>query len=405
MAKPYDLVIVGGGMVGAAIALGLADTGLRIALLERDPPEPFRADQPLDLRVSALSPASVALLERLGVWRTIRGWRTCPYQRMRVWELSEDEVGLTGDIAQRAATEFSCDELGLAELGFIVENRLIQRALLEAIAAKKSIDLITDGVVAIDYSPGASLVELEGDKTLVAKLLVAADGGHSMVRDAAALGVHQWDYEQMAMLVNVETELPQQDITWQQFTPSGPRALLPLPGNHASLVWYDAPARVAELLALDDAELKAQILAAFPKRLGGIRRIESRGAFALRRMHAQHYAKQGVVLAGDAAHQINPLAGQGVNLGFQDVEALIDLLSEAVARGESIESLGLLKRYEKQRRNANLLMMQTMDLFYRLFSNRSSALKLARNLVLGLAGAARPLRVKAMRIASGLERF
>ncbi len=401
----YDLVIVGGGMVGAAVALSLADTELKIALLERSLPEAFSADQPMDLRVSALSPASIDLLNQLGAWQTLLSWRTCPYQRMRVWELDEDAEGVAGQAARNLATEFSAQDIAIPELGYIVENRLVQRALLDQLSGVGNVTLITDGVERIDYSAASTIIELDSGKSLMTPLVVAADGGQSMVRDAAALGAHQWDYEQLAMVINVETVLPQQDITWQQFHPSGPRALLPLPGSNASLVWYDAPDRIQQLMAMDFEQLKATIEANFPKRLGGIQSIQTRASFPLRRLHAQRYIDEGVALLGDAAHQINPLAGQGVNLGFQDVAAFSDVIHDALVQGESISSVDVLKRYEQRRRKGNLLMMQAMDLFYRLFSNQRKPLKLARNLLLGLAAVAKPARIKALRIASGIDRF
>lgn len=405
MDQSYDLVIVGGGMVGAAAALSLADTSLRIAVLERQPPSAFDPDQPIDLRVSALSPASISLLERLNVWQQIKSWRACPYKRMRVWELNEDADGLEGQAANRCATEFTAAESGLPELGFIVENRLIQRALLDALALQDNVDLITDAVTSIDYSPSSTLIELDSQKTLVARLVVAADGGQSVVRSAAAMGVHQWDYDQMAMVMNVTTQLPQQDITWQQFTPRGPLALLPLEGANASLVWYESPETIQKLMAMDTQTLMSEVEAHFPNRLGGLKSVEGRACFPLRRLHAQQYVKEGVVLLGDAAHQINPLAGQGVNLGFQDVDAFSEIIHDALIKGERVGDLHVLKRYESKRKRANLLMMQTMDALYRVFSNQKAPLKLARNLLLGAVGAAKPIRVKALRVASGLDRL
>lgn len=401
MSEQYDLVVVGGGMVGAAIALALAETDLRIALVENRLPTPFESDQPLDLRVSALSPASVDLLEELDVWSAIQSWRVAPYRRMRVWELNEDALGIEGRLARRLATEFDASQIGLEQLGFIVENRLIQRALFERLQGS-SVQLISEQVLSVDYSPGATLVELSGDRTLLAKLLVAADGGNSVVRSAAALAVHQWDYAQKAMVINVTTAAAQQDITWQQFTPTGPRALLPLPGNHASLVWYDSVERIDALLKLPHAALITEIERAFPQRLGALTAVDAAGAFPLRRLHALRYFKPGVVLAGDAAHQLNPLAGQGVNLGFQDVKVLTDELKASIAQGDRIDDPAALERYEKRRRTANLLMVQAMDAFYRGFSNNLAGLKLVRNLLLGLSGNLSPLRRQIIKLASGL---
>lgn len=401
MAQQYDVLVVGGGMVGAAIALGLANTGQRVGLIEHQLPKPFEVDQPIDLRVSALSPASVALLEELGVWHTVLSWRAAPYARMRVWELDEDETGLKARLARQMATEFSAAELGLEQLGYIVENRLIQRALIERLQ-QTDVDIIAEQVASVDYSAGASLVELANMQTLVARLLVAADGGNSMVRQAAALAVHQWDYAQKAMVINVTTAQSQQDITWQQFTPSGPHALLPLPGNRASLVWYDSPERIDQLLSLSDTDLRDAIYQNFPKRVGDILAIDARAAFPLRRLHALNYFKPGVVLAGDAAHQVNPLAGQGVNLGFQDVQALLASLRSAKEMGLRIDTTEALAAYEKERRSANLLMIQTLDLFYRGFSNTFLPLKVGRNLILAIGGSLSPLRTKIIKLASGL---
>ncbi len=401
MRDQYDLVIVGGGMVGAAIAAGLADTDLKIALLEQARPPSFETNQPLDLRVSALSPASIQLLKKLGAWQKILSWRSCPYQRMRVWELDQS-AGIFPALSRNCVTEFNSADLGEAQLGYIVENRLVQLALLEQVDLASNIRLVDQSVASIDYSDGATLIELKDGSALNAKLIVAADGGNSMVRDAAGIGVHQWDYGQMAMVINVHINAPQQDITWQQFTPSGPRALLPLPGNWASLVWYDSPELIQHLLSLGMNALQSAIEENFPDILPDIIEIQGRAAFPLRRLHAQQYWKPGVVLAGDSAHQINPLAGQGVNLGFQDVDALLNLMYEALAQGRPVSNDRLLAAYEQQRRNSNLMMMQTMDLFYRLFSNDTAPLKFARNLALGFVGQAAPVRNRVIRIASGL---
>lgn len=402
MRDQYDVVIVGGGMIGAAIAAGLASTDLKVALLEHSRPPAFEVDQPLDLRVSALSPASIALLDKLGVWQQILGWRSAPYKRMRVWELDPHTAHLPY-LAQQCVTEFNAEDLGDTQLGCIVENRLIQLALLEQVDRSDTVDLVDMDVRSIDYSAGASLIQLADEREILARLVIAADGGNSMVREAAGIGVHQWDYGQMAMIINVAIASEQLDITWQQFTPSGPRALLPLPGSHASLVWYDAPERIQKLLSLDDQCLKAEILANFPDCLDEILTIEGRAAFPLRRLHAQQYWKPGVVLAGDSAHQINPLAGQGVNLGLQDADTLLRLMLEALDRGEAPDSAEVLDRYEQIRRKPNLAMMQAMDLFYRVFSNDRAPIKLVRNLALGAVGFSKPIRNRVIRIAAGLD--
>lgn len=394
MKTRYDVLIVGGGMVGSALACALGDSGLSVAVLERQLPRSFDPAQLHDLRVSALSIASERFLENIGAWEGIRSRRNCPYRRMKVWERS----------STAAATEFDAAEIGHDHLGYIVENRLIQIALLDRLKDFANIDLISPAPTArIDYSPGATLVQLEDGNELIGRLVVAADGGDSRVRQAAGIGVTKWDYEQQALVASVTTAYGQQDITWQQFTPTGPLAFLPLSGNNASLVWYNTPNQVKRLQALPDTQFLEQLLATFPAELGCITQIQGRSSFPLRRQHAQQYVKEGVALVGDAAHMIHPLAGQGVNIGLLDAASLAEVLLAAHVAGESLCSLDVLSRYEKQRRRHNLLMMQVMDGFYRVFSNDIGPLKMLRNAGLGLAGRLPPARNRVMEFAMGLR--
>lgn len=394
MDKRYDVLIVGGGMVGATIACALGGSDLSVGVLEYQYPKGFDPEQPHDLRVSAISVASQNVIDMVGAWEGILSRRSCPYRRMKVWESDE----------QRAATEFVSDDIAEPYLGHIVENRIIQLALLERMAAFDNVDLISPAkTVSIDYSPGASVVTLGDGTELVGRLLVAADGGESRVRQAAGIGVRKWDYEQNALVASVITDYPQQDITWQQFTATGPLAFLPLPGPHASLVWYNTPQNVKRLMSLPVNQFMAELTETFPESLGKIDTLLERGFFPLRRQHALEYAKEGVVLAGDAAHMIHPLAGQGVNIGMLDAAALAETILLAQRKGKDITSLAVLKQYEKQRRNHNLVMMQTMDLFYRVFSNDSMPLKVMRNVGLGLAERVTPAKNKVMRFAMGLE--
>ncbi|MCP4597841.1 UbiH/UbiF/VisC/COQ6 family ubiquinone biosynthesis hydroxylase [Neptuniibacter sp.] len=390
----YDVVIVGGGMVGATIACALGDSDLSVAVLENFYPPEFEAAQPNDLRVSAISIASQNILQMVGAWDGVLSRRTCPYRRMKVWESNEE----------KAATEFISDHIGHEYLGHIVENRVIQLSLLERLQAFDNIDLICPaGVEEIDYSPGSSIVRLKDDREIVAKLLIAADGGESRVRQAAGIGVHKWDYEQFALVASVTTAYPQQDITWQQFTPTGPLAFLPLSGNNASLVWYNTPNNVKRLMELDDQQFMAELVATFPECLGEIDQLLERGFFPLRRQHAQQYVAEGVALAGDSAHMIHPLAGQGVNIGLLDAAALAETILRAQRVGEDYTSLSVLQDYEKQRRQHNLVMMQTMDAFYRVFSNQNKPLKVLRNIGFGLAERITPAKNKVMQFAMGLE--
>ncbi|MGJ0491543.1 FAD-dependent monooxygenase [Methylobacter sp.] len=395
MKENFDVVIVGGGMVGAAVACSLGGSLLKVAVIESSLPQDFSVDQPHDLRVSALSIASKNILEAVGAWQGVVSRRLCPFRRMRVWETAGD-------------TEFCSDDIGHAELGYIVENRVTQLALLDRLRDFSNIELICPATInRISYSVESqndhSELELGDGRLLSAKVLVAADGGQSRVRQAVGLGVTSWDYKQHALVVYIETDYGQQDITWQRFVPSGPQAFLPLTGHHGSIVWYNSPDEVVRLKALSRAELMVELVEAFPDCLGKVKDILGTASFPLKRQHAQDYVKPGVVLVGDAAHMINPLAGQGVNIGLLDAATLGEVLIEARKQGQAIDGMAVLKRYEKLRRNENLKMMTVMDVFYRVFSNEILPVKFLRNLGLGLAERLSPAKNKVMRMAMGLE--
>ncbi|MGH8547190.1 MAG: UbiH/UbiF/VisC/COQ6 family ubiquinone biosynthesis hydroxylase [Methylococcales bacterium] len=391
MKQAVDVLIVGGGMVGAALACCLGNTGLEVAIVEETRPPAYDPGGDFDLRVSALNIASRVIMETVGAWQGVASRRLCPFRRMRVWEKS-------------GAIEFCSDDIQRPELGYIAENRVIQLAFLERIEGLSNVRLICPVATRkIRYDANDSGVELEDGRQISARLLVAADGGQSRVRQVSGIGISAWDYRQHALVISVETAYTQQDITWQRFVPSGPQAFLPLPGPHASLVWYHSPDEIRRLSALPDLDLLAELESAFPDCLGGIRRISGRASFPLKRQHAQEYVKPGLALIGDAAHMINPLAGQGVNIGFMDAAALAEVVVAAASKGRDIGSLAVLREYEKKRRRENLLMMTTMDLFYRVFSNEIGPLKIFRNLGLGLADRLSPAKKLVMRYAMGLE--
>ena len=392
MNQSFDVIIVGGGMVGAAVACSLGGSPLQVAVIENAPPHPFSPDQPHDLRVSALSIASKKILETVGAWQGIESRRFCPFRRMRVWETAGD-------------TEFCSDDINYPQLGYIVENRVIQLALLDRLADFDNVSLISPVVInKIHYSVGLPTeIALDDGRVLSTKILVGADGGQSRVRQTVGLGVTSWDYKQHALVIYIETEYGQQDITWQRFVPTGPQAFLPLNGHYGSIVWYHSPDEVSRLKALPHEELKSELMAAFPEALGQVKNVLATASFPLKRQHAQAYVKPGAVLVGDAAHMINPLAGQGVNIGLLDAAALGEVLVDAVKQGLDPSELKVLKQYEKMRRNENLKMMTVMDVFYQVFSNEVLPMKIVRNLGLGLAERIRPAKNKMMRMAMGLE--
>ena len=385
----FDCVIIGGGMIGATTALALAELGLRVALIDKSQPVPFKNGQPFDLRVSAISIASENFLTQLGAWQQLTSWRLCPYKRLGVWE---QEISYT---------EFNCQDINQDHLGHIVENRLLQLSLWQQLQIQKNITLLCpETLIKFEYHDDDVKIHLS-EQVITAKLLIAADGANSQVRKMANIGVTGWNYQQSAMLIHVETELAQQDITWQQFYQTGPVAMLPLSDHNASLVWYHNKAEINRLSQLSTQELTEAVHQNFPVRLGKIK-VVNHGAFPLTRCHANQYIKKRVVLLGDAAHTINPLAGQGVNLGFKDVKALQLVLATAIGDGKSWYSGETLQAYEKSRRTDNLLMMSTMDLLSKSFSHPSPIMKGLRNLGLFTAAKVPLLKNKALEYACGL---
>ena len=385
----YDCIVVGGGMVGAAAALSLAELGLHVVVVEKSVSDAFDETAPYDLRVSAISLGSQFLLEQLDAWHEIVNKRVAPYSRLGVWE---EEISYA---------EFNANELNQPYLGHIVENRLIQLSLWEKLKAHSRVTIkCPQKVCTLTNTEHQVTLALENEE-LNAKLLIAADGAHSNVRQMTGIGVTGWQYGQSAMLIHVETELAQQNITWQQFRPSGPVAMLPLQGNQASLVWYHHAKEIERLNGLSNDALTKEVMQSFPKRLGRIK-VLNKGSFPLARQHANQYVQQRVVLLGDAAHTINPLAGQGVNLGFKDVSALRNVLGDAIGNNKSWYSEEVLMRYQKVRKQDNLMMMSAMDSFYCTFSNNFLPMKIARNIGLFAANRAGGLKRKALAYACGI---
>lgn len=375
----FDVAIVGGGMVGSALACALGDSGLKIALIEPNIPTPFDANSSCDLRVSAISYASENILESLGVWQSIKARRACAYRRMLVW--SDDS---------QSKTHFNSARLNLPHLGHIVENVIIQLVLHEKLAEYDNIELICPAHCdQLDLQ--SSKLELDNGRTISARLIVAADGGQSKIRETAKIPVAQRTYSQHAFVATVETELPQQDITWQRYVRGGPQAFLPLPGHRGSLVWYNTPEKVRYYNDLPEEQLIDEICRAFPQRLGKIHRVTSKGSFPLIRRHAKTYIQPGLVLLGDAAHTIHPQIGQGVNMGLLDMAALATVLKEASVLGEDFSQARILGRFERWRRFDNTLTIGSTDALYTLFKSRSELARMTRNVGLTIADKINPI--------------
>lgn len=369
-----DLIIVGAGMVGSALALALKDSGLDILLIDGSPlsVKPFDAEAAFEPRVSALSAASQRILDRLGAWPGVVARRASPYGEMQVW----DGTG-TG------AIHFSAASVHADVLGHIVENRVVQDALLEPLY-DSGIGLMPNARLEhLRHSGDDWLLTLVDGRQLRAPLVIAADGANSAVRRLAGCATREWDYLHHAIVTSVRCEQPHRRTAWQRFTDDGPLAFLPLDRqgdeHWCSIVWSVTPEEAERLMALDDEAFCSALGEAFEHRLGRVEHSDPRLCIPLRQRHAKRYVEPGLALIGDAAHTIHPLAGQGVNLGFLDAAVLAEVLLHAHARGERLADEKVLSRFERRRMPYNLGMMAAMEGFERLFQADPLPLRWLRN--------------------------
>ncbi len=388
-----EVAVVGGGPVGACAAALLQRGGLEVTLLEPHPPAPLEAHAPLDSRVVALSRASERLLSAAGAWPLIAASRVCAYERMRIWHESVAA-------SSAAVLVFDAADVGEPNLGYILENRLLQGALLEAFAAAggrithaalESLAITQDGV---------RLRTAEGE--LAAQLVVGADGAHSRVREAAGLTAASGAYEQLAIIANVATAEPHQLTAWQRFMKDGTLAFLPLADGTSSIVWSVDAARAPALLSATDAEFARALDQAADLALGPARLVSTRRSFVLERLAAPRYVANRVALLGDAAHVVHPLAGQGVNLGLLDAAALAQLLLEAVGRGEDVGALGVLRTYERWRKSEVAVMATAIDAFDRLLAHGTGPVARVAQAGLSLVNRSQELRRFFIRRALGV---
>ncbi|CAH0154917.1 2-octaprenylphenol hydroxylase [Pseudomonas sp. Bi70] len=393
-----DLIIVGAGMVGSALALALREQGLECLVLDGGPMtvEPFDASAGYEPRVSALSMASQRILERLGAWPGVLARRSCPYSEMHVWDGSG-----TGNI------HFSAGSVHALTLGHIVENRVVQDALVERLHAS-GVGLLADArLERMRHSGDDWLLTLADGRELRTPLVIAADGANSAVRRLAGCETREWDYLHHAIVTSVRCAEAHQATAWQRFTDEGPLAFLPLgerDGEHwCSIVWSTTPDHATGLMALDDQAFSTALGQAFEHRLGQVLHVDRRLCIPLRQRHAKRYVEPGLALIGDAAHTIHPLAGQGVNLGFLDAAVLAEVLAQAAARGERLADERVLSRYERRRMPHNLAMMAAMEGFQRLFQSDSLTLRLARNAGLDLVNGLEDAKALFVRQALGLS--
>ncbi|MEM8662382.1 MAG: UbiH/UbiF/VisC/COQ6 family ubiquinone biosynthesis hydroxylase [Pseudomonadota bacterium] len=402
-AAQFDVVIIGAGIAGGALAVALSGQGLNIALVEAQPLALIDLPQERDLasydpRVSAITPRSKSHLESMGLWNSISDYRQCPYQHMTVW----DAEG-TGRI------DFDRSEVDALCLGHIVENRAIVNSLLQHITAASDVKTFPETSVSgcKPLSPDSWMtVELADGTVLQSQLLVAADGARSHIRNLMDFKTREWDYGHSAIVTTAQVEHSHKDTCWQRFLSSGPLAFLPLPGgdtqHFCSIVWSLKDELVEPLMQLSDTAFAKDLEKAIESCLGEVRACAKRFTFPLRQRHAVDYVQPGVALVADAAHTIHPLAGQGINLGLQDVVVLAEELLAGHKRGIKLGDLQLLKRYQRRRKGENLLMMAAMDGFKSLFEQESLSIRWLRNTGLRTVGQLGPVKQQLIRHAMGL---
>ena len=392
--KPLDALVVGGGVVGCAAALALAKQGLEVALLEAQVPPPWSAER-RDLRVYAFAPDNAALLDGFGTWAAVRDARAQPYRHMRVW-----------DAAGGDELRFDADVLARAELGWIVEHGLLVDRLWNALPRAGVRVHAPVRAEAIDQTDEGVRVRLSDGVSLDARLVLAADGAESAVRALAGIEVDRTDYGQKGVVAYIASERPHEDTAWQRFLPTGPLAFLPCTpganGEHlSSIVWTLPDDEADRVLALPAADFERELASAFESRLGALTLHSNRVAFPLRRQLAREYARGRVLLLGDAAHVVHPLAGQGVNLGLRDVAALAASITQAQDKRADFASPQRIARWARTQRSENATNAHAFSAINALFSNDAVVPTLLRGPLLGLAGKLPPLAHALWRHAAG----
>ncbi len=365
----FDVMVVGAGIVGLSSALALANEGFEVAILEAQSHP--KQELPLsnaeyDTKVVAITRASQHFLDQLGVWDTIDLTRSCAYQHMKVWDSVMDGL-----------IEFSAVDFFEDDLGHIIEQSVIIGALWQALKVTPKITIFTGAKIeSFSYQNEKAKLTF-GDKSLTAKCVIGADGASSRMRDLCQISTTTWDYKQSAIVATVQGTLSHYHTAYQRFAADGPLALLPLAHSHmSSIVWTTTPQQAQELMQLNQCDFAKKLGHEMDSVMGEMSLISQRFLFPLKTHHAKQYAVPGCVLVGDAAHTLHPLAGQGVNLGLMDVFALVETLTKNKTQ---IGEFNILKRYERQRKSHNQIMIWAMELFKQGFGSQVHLVQRARN--------------------------
>ncbi len=378
--KQVQAIVVGGGCIGLSAALGLANLGKKVLLIDAGKPAQVDSDE-FGLRVSAISKASQALFEKLGIWQGIQAQRLAAYRNMDVRD--KDSIG---------RIHFASNELDLSELGHIVENEVIRQALITQCEKNDNLEILFETPYSsIHQTDEQVLVTLASGEPVMAELLIACDGANSAIRSQFKMPITFWDYDHHAIVATVKSQVPHVNTARQVFLPTGPLAFLPLPEqNTHSIVWSTSPDHAKQLLAMEEGEFNKALTAAFDSELGLCRVNSQRLSFPLKMRYARKWVENRVMLMGDAAHTIHPLAGLGMNLGLKDVAKLLQLVaddqSSVFANGK------LLRQYEMARKadaQTHIAMMQGLK---ELFEGSNPVKKLIRGIGLNVVDAAKPIK-------------
>jgi 2-octaprenylphenol hydroxylase len=394
-------VIVGAGIAGLTAAALLSQCSqqqrLKITVLDAGPRPVFNDADPVSLRVSAIATGSADLLASIGAWDSIADARACAYDAMRVWD--ENSVAESG-----ATLRFDAAEFAVSQLGFIVENSLVQHAILDVLDGS-GVELVFDAPIrAMERGDGQYSLRLEDGEEWLADLVIGADGARSFVRAAMDIETRDHAYGQEAVVAHLQPERPHNNTAWQRFLHDGPLGLLPLADGRVSIVWSTSVANARRAMEVPDADFGTLLTEASDRVLGRLELSSARAAFPLLARHAERYVLPGVALIGDAAHAIHPLAGQGANLGLQDAARLAEVIDEALCNDEHPGDRPVLRRYERARRGANASMLHLMTALNQLFRTDSVLLKELRLTGMRLFNFSGPIREQAVRVALGVRR-
>ena len=390
-----DFLVVGAGPIGSATALALAHIAadLNVLLLDQLPVSQHSLEQ-LDTKVFAINRGSRQLLTQLNVWDAIQAQRVCAYEKMHVWDAQG--TGFIEFDANDLVNDFVEDTDLANELGHIVEVGVIQNALNDKIANTKNIQVIRPAkITAFNSHQDHISVQLDKDILISAKLLCAADGGQSLLRTLAGIASFQEDCQQQALVANIQIERSHENCAWQIFRPTGPLAFLPVGDgqqNSCSIVWSLDNQQAEKISNLTDADFERALQHAVEGRFGKLKLLSKRVLFPLYQRHADEYGIAGMLLVGDAAHSIHPLAGLGANLGFQDVAALHQEVKRAHERGIAFNHPAIVSRYQRSRRLENAIWLKIMRFFRKGFADHGLVLNALRNMGLRLFAKTNPLR-------------